>query len=157
MDILNSVAHLRREIGNDEFDALISSDNTEAVRQFAQELVEKSLPKEMTVGGRTYDILGFLQGGEKPVKGDVMVNRAETLNANLGQDDGEHILKYQNEIPVVLRGKVAFVFTGWHYSGDFKDVVSYIFYGNSKQWTQTWDTLLEAIYDRRFKLLRRKY
>jgi hypothetical protein len=154
MDTLHSVVHLQREIGDEAFNALVSSDNTEAVRQFAQELVEKSLPTKMTVGGRTYEILCFLKGDEKSVIDHVMVDRAKEMNANLGQDDGEHILKHQDEIPVALRGKVAFVFTDWRLpdgSGDACGV-----YWNDDRWVRGWGWLDDDDWSGDGRLLRRK-
>ena len=154
MDTLHSVAHLQREIGDEAFSTLISSDNTEAVRQFAQGLVEKALFKEMTVGGRTYDILGFLKGDEKLVIGQVMVDRAKEMNANLGQDDGEHILKHQDEIPVALRGKVTFVFTDWRHPDNPGLVYSVCW--NGGQWVRYWNWLDDDYWGGNSRLLRRK-
>lgn len=154
MDTLKSVAYLQKEIGDEAFKALVSSDNTEFVYQFAQELVKKSLLTEMTVGGRTYEILGFLKGDEKSVFGNVMVDRAKEMNANLGQDDGEHILKHQDEIPVALRGKVAFVFPDWRRLGDPKDV--YFVYCNGFRWVRDWDWLGSNGWCGHDRVLRRK-
>jgi hypothetical protein len=53
MDTLRSASHLQRELGDDLFNALVSSDNTEAVRQFANGLVKDALPTSMTIAGRT--------------------------------------------------------------------------------------------------------
>lgn len=69
MDTLLSTAHLRREIGEDRFNALISSDNTGKVKAFCDQLIQDAILKTMTVGGRNYDILGFLKGSEKSVDG----------------------------------------------------------------------------------------
>ena len=153
MDTLHSVAHLQREIGDEAFNALISSDNTEAVRQFAQGLVKKALPTEMTVGGRTYDILGFLEVGETSVVGHTMVGRAKKMNANLGQDDGEHILKHQDDIPTSLQGKVIFVFTDWRHP-DFPEF-AYCVYWDGGQWVRDWGWL-GGSWDGHDRLLRRK-
>jgi hypothetical protein len=68
----------------------------------------------MTVGGRTYEILSFLQGEER-VRGNIMVARAKDMNAHLGEDDGEYILAHQEDIPSSLRGKITFVFTDWQH------------------------------------------
>ena len=113
MDSLHSVAHLQREIGDDLFATLINSDNTAAVRRFAEELRKSGPPMSMTVGGRTYDILGFLEDGEGCVNGLFMVHRARNrkMSAHLGKEEWEHILAHQDEIPVDLRDKVSFAFT----------------------------------------------
>ena len=82
--------------------ALIDSGNTGKVRQFCDGLLESALPTEMTIAGRTYDILSFLRGEKKSVKGVVMVAGAKEMSAHLGKDDGEHLLKHQGDIPVAL-------------------------------------------------------
>lgn len=153
MDTLRSVAHLQREIGDDLFNLLVSSDNTEAVRQFAQKLVENAFPTTMTIAGRTYDILGFLQGDEKSVVGHTMVKRAIEMGANLGEDDGQHILKHQDEIPAVLRGKVVFVFTDWRRPGS-PGRVGCVFWGDDR-WVSDWHWLGRD-FGGRFRVLRRK-
>ncbi|MDP3244691.1 MAG: hypothetical protein Q8M83_03485 [bacterium] len=86
-----------------------------------------ALPATMTVAGRTYDILGFLKGDEKSVTGSTMVKRVKKMNANLGQDDGEHLLKHQDQIPVQLRGRVVFVFTDWRHPVDYGNV-AYVYW-----------------------------
>jgi len=118
MDTLRSTAHLQREIGDELFDALVSSDNTDAVREFAKTLVKDAMPTSFTVGNRTYDMLSFLRGNEKSVVGHTMVERAKEMNANLGEDDGQYLLDNQQDIPVALRGKVAFVFIDWRLPDD---------------------------------------
>ena len=85
----------------------------------------KSLPTELTIGGRTYDILSFLKEGEDSIIGHEMVKRAKELNAHLGKDDREHLLKHQNEIPTELRGNVYFVFTDEPHPDD-PDLVAYV-------------------------------
>lgn len=108
----------------------------------------------MTVGGRTYEILGFLKGDEKSVIGHVMVDRAKEMSANLGKDDGEHVLKYQNEIPAALRGKVAFVFTDCRRPGDPERVRD--IYWSGDRWVGDWDRLDGVNWNGIDRLLRRK-
>lgn len=134
MDTLRSAAHLAREIGDDAFAALVSSDNTDAVRAFANGLVKSSFPVQMTVGGRTYDILTFLHEGENVVAGTTMVSRAKKMDASLGQEDGEHLLAHQDGIPVALQGKVVFVFTDWRHPGDPGHVA--FVYWDGGRWVQ---------------------
>jgi len=71
------------------------------------------LPSEMTIGGCTYEILNFLKGDEKCVDGRTMLMRAKKMNAHLGFEDGEHLMIHQDEIPVMLRDEVSFIFTAW--------------------------------------------
>ena len=136
MDTLRSVSHLQRELGDDLFNALVSSDNTEAVRQFVGGLVKDTLPTEMTVSGRTYEILGFLQGDEKSVVGHTMVTRAKEMQAHLGKDDGQHLLDHQEEIPEILRGKVVFVFTDWR-NPALSGHVAYVIWRGGR-WVRLW-------------------
>jgi hypothetical protein len=111
MDTLRSAAHLQRELGDELFTALVSSDNTGAVRELAEKLFQANLPAEITVHGRTYAVLSCFKKDEKSVVGRTMVERAKEMNTHLGKDDRKHILKYQDEIPALLRSHVAFVFT----------------------------------------------
>jgi len=139
INTLRSVAHLQREIGDDLFEALVSSDHTEAVRRFAKKLA-KILPTKITVGGRTYEILPILREGEESVKGDIVVARAREMNAHLGIDDGEHLLAHRDELPAVLRGQgIVFVFTDWCHPEDPKSVARVYHIGGD--WTLGWDGL----------------
>ena len=95
--------------------------------RFKTEAVTSALPTEMTVGGRTYEILGFLKGDEESVPGDVMVSCAKEMGANLGKDDCDHLLAHQNEIPVALRGKIVFVFPDMRSPGD-RGYVAYLYW-----------------------------
>jgi len=115
--------------------------------------VEARVSTTMTIGDRTYEILGFLQGDEKSVPGSVMVERAEEMQANLGQEDGQYLLDHQEEIPEVLRGKVVFVFPAWRHPVAHGGVACVDWDGC--RWLQGWDWL-----DRGFRdgdrVLRRK-
>ncbi len=110
--MLKELAHLQEQLGDERFEALIDPDNDIKVKEFCDGLVKDSLPTEMTVGGRTYDILRFLWE-DKRSEVSHLVNRIKEMNANLGKEDGEYILKHQNEIPVSLREKANFVFSDW--------------------------------------------
>ena len=153
MNTLNSAAHLQREIGDEAFKALISSDNTNIVRQFAQSLVKRALPIEITVGGRTYELLKPLREGEMPI-GSIMLERVKKINANLGQDDGEHILKHQNEIPINLRNKVIFLFPDWLHPDNPKKA-AYVAW-EIVQWVQKWHLIGHDYWCGNVRLLRPK-
>ena len=116
---------------------------------------EDVLPTTMTVGGRVYDILSFLRGNEKFVNGHIMVERAEEMGANLGKDDGEHLLKNQGDIPVELRGKVIFTFTDWRRPGDSGYVADVYWDGGSRRWVRDW-YWLDYDWHRQDRVLRRK-
>ncbi len=131
-----AMAHLLEQLGDELFAALIDSGNTGKVKEFCNGLLKNALPTTMTIGGRAYDILGFLQGDEKFVKGDVMVKRAVEMGANLGEDDGEYLLKHQDEIPVALRGKVVFVFTDWRHPA-YPGYVYYVDWSGGR-WIRDW-------------------
>lgn len=133
MNTLRSVAHLQRELGDGLFNTLISSDNTEAVRRFVQKLAEDTLPKEMTIGGRTYELIVFLREDEKRVRSKTLFERAAAMNAILGEGDGRFILKHQDDIPSQLRGKVSFVFPDWNDCGE--ESVNDVSW-NGSSWTQ---------------------
>lgn len=139
MDSLKSAAYLQREIGDELFAALVSSDNTEAVRKFAETLAN-ALPTEMTLGGRVYDILGFLREEDKgSVAGSVMVARAAEMDASRGKEDCEYVLAHQAEIPEALRGKVAFVFPDWRLPA-CPESVAYVYWLGGR-WVQDWSWL----------------
>jgi hypothetical protein len=153
MDELTLAAHLKEEIGTEAFKAIISPDNIEAVSQFAKNLVLKTLPKEMTIGGRTYEIIDLLKENETSINGYTMVERAEKTNANLGEEDGMHILKYQNEIPDSLRKEVTFVFPDWR-KPDIFQAVFVGFFG--KKWKENSHGLHAIDWDKTCRMLRRK-
>ncbi|HRH23516.1 MAG TPA: hypothetical protein PK295_02720 [Candidatus Magasanikbacteria bacterium] len=107
------------------------------------------VPTTMTVGARTYDILRFHRGRQK----STMVDQAKDLSAHLGQEDGKHILKHQDDIPAVLRGKVNFVFTDWRHPDD-QGRVAYVVW-NGDGWVQDWEWLVPQR-SGRSRMLRRK-
>ena len=115
--------------------------------------VKARVSTTMTIGDRTYEILGFLRGDEKSVPGSVMVERAKEMQANLGQDDGQYLLDHQEEIPQALRGKVVFVFPDWRRPGDPGCVACVDWRGN--RWVQDWYWLDCVWYDID-RVLRRK-
>lgn len=149
-----AMAHLLEQLGDERFAALIDSGNTGKVKEFCDALVKDALPSEMTVGGRTYDILGFHRG-EEYVKGDLMVSRAKEMNAHLGQNDGQHLLDNQQDIPAALRGKVAFVFTDWRHPDDPGNVYYVCWHEGSERWVKDWSWLDSDWHDD-CRVLRRK-
>lgn len=154
IDTLLSAAHLRRELGEELFEALVSSDNTAEVRGLAVKLLaKKGLPIEMTLDGVAYDILGFLRGDEKSVIGHTMVDRAKEMNAHNGKEERERLLKHQDEIPAILRGKVVFVFTDERHP-DSPEGVCYVYWGGDR-WVKYWGWLDDRWYDF-YRVLRRK-
>jgi hypothetical protein len=58
------------------------------------------------------------------------MERAVNMNANLGEDDGQHILRHQDEIPKIFRyNNTYFVFANW-LNPEYKDSFYYIYWGN---------------------------
>ena len=113
-----------------------------------------ALPVEMTVGGRTYEILGFPREDKKVLVRQNLVERVKKMNANLGREDGEHILKYKDEIPASLRGKMLFVFTDWRYPDDPEN--AFCVYWDDDRWARYWYWLGRDDWVGRGRLLRRK-
>ena len=149
-----AMSHLLEQLGDERFAVLIDSGNTGKVKCFCDTLVKDALPTTMTIGDRTYDILGFLRGDEKYVKGDVMVARVVEMGANLGKEDGQYLLDHQDEIPVALRGKVVFVFTDWRHPGSSEGV--YYVYWDDDRWVRYWRWLARD-FRGYCRVLRRKY
>ena len=112
------------------------------------------LSTEMTVGGRAYELLGFLRGNETSVAGRTMVKRAKKMNANLGKEDGQHILDHQDEIPAILRGRVYLVFTDWSHPDGFGGIACIHWEGG--RWIQHWDWFVDDYWYGHFRVLRRK-
>lgn len=124
------------------------------VKDFCGQLLKDALPTTMTVGDRTYDILGFLLGDETSVVGHTMVGRAKELSAHLGADDGQYLLDHQQDIPVVFRGKVVFVFTDWRHPDDSESV--YYVYWYDGRWVRNWSWLNFDYWHGDGRVLRRK-
>lgn len=154
MSDFRKLAHLYEQLGEDRFQVLISSDNTGKVKDFCDQLLKDALPTTMTVGDRTYDILGFLRGDETSVVGHTMVERAKEMSAHLGADDGQYLLDHQQDIPVALRGKVAFVFTDWRHPG-VSGGVDYVGWGGGR-WVRLWGWLGFGDWVGNDRVLRRK-
>ncbi len=151
--MFRELAHLKEQLGDERFAALIDSGNTGKVKEFCDQLLKDALPTTMTVGGRTYDILGFLEEGETSVVGSTMVVRAKEMSAHLGKDDGQHLLDHQEDIPEALRGKVAFVFTAWRHPVNPENV-AYVNWSGDR-WVQNWNGLGSG-WSGRDRVLRRK-
>ena len=102
---------------------------------------KNAVPVSLTVGGRTYNILGLHKESEEYIKGKTFVARAKEIDANFGKDDVQHLLKYQKEIPAVLRGKVRFVFPDWQ-CPDTHGIVYCVGWNKSLScWKEYWDSL----------------
>jgi hypothetical protein len=115
-----------------------------------------TLPTEMTIAGRTYEILSFLKEGEKSVYGGVMVERAKEMNAHLGQEDCEFLLAHQNEIPPALRGEIEFVFPDLRGRDPAEDREFVACLGSDDGGWYQGQPWLAGVWDDRVRLLRRK-
>ncbi|MBI2444612.1 MAG: hypothetical protein HYV42_05235 [Candidatus Magasanikbacteria bacterium] len=152
MSDLRALAHLEEQLGEARWQALISSGNTGKIKEFLDTLPECAIPTEMILGGVAYDILSFLRG-EQSVKGDLMVERAKEMGAHQGKKEREHLLAYQDEIPVALRGKVVFVFTDDRRPGGPEYVCCVCW--DDDRWVSRWDWLDGGFFGR-CRVLRRK-
>ncbi|MDO8505777.1 MAG: hypothetical protein Q7S48_04335 [bacterium] len=153
MEDFRKWAHLVEQLGEQRVNVLIDSGNTGEVMALCDKLINAPLPTEMTVGGRTYDILGFLEGDKESVMGDMMVARAKDANAHLGQEDGEYLLANQGDIPVAFQGKIMFVFTDWTILGSLGSL--YYICWNGYDWVKSFRWLTNAWHDN-YRVLRRK-
>ena len=157
MDLFKKVLSFFEDLGSEYFSALLDESNRGKVKEFCKTLVitksqtSESLPIEMKVGDRTYEILGFLKEGEKNVVGHEMVKRAKEMNAHLGQDDGQYLLDHQQDIPVALRGNVIFIFTDCRHPDNSDYVYGVCWVGD--RWIRDWSWLGYGVY---FRVLRRK-
>lgn len=105
-----------------------------------------------TIAGRVYELVPFLKKGEWSVRGDVMVERAKELNANLGEEDCRFILEHQDQIPEEFQGKFFLIFTAWrHLSGPQR--IAYLEMGDY-YWYQDW-AWLDDVWCNDVRLVRR--
>lgn len=161
MSDLRKLAHLKEQLGDERFAALINSGNTGKVKSFCDQLCdqlfEDSIPTSMTIAGRTYEILDFLREEDREsVSGSTMVERANEMQAHLGQDDGQHLLNHQEEIPEALRGKVAFVFIDWRLPARPAHVTYIHWCGNRWVMDIQYGHWLTCVFSGNGRLLRRK-
>ncbi|MFA6410278.1 MAG: hypothetical protein WCW26_01755, partial [Candidatus Buchananbacteria bacterium] len=112
--MFRKVAHLQEQLGPERFAILVDSGNTGKVRDFVNQLIRDALSAPLVVGGRTYRFVDFVEKGSR-AGGATLLKRAEEESANLGKEDGQYLLDHQGEIPIALRGQVAFVFPGWRH------------------------------------------
>jgi len=103
-DVLGKITRRWWEVLRRVMEGTLNPDAVATAFQQIAEGTQDMLPTEMTVGNRTYKILGFLRGDEKSVIDHTMVERAKEMNANLGEDDGQFLLDNQQDIPVALGG-----------------------------------------------------
>lgn len=93
----------------------------------------------LELGDRVYEIVPCLELGEESVLGDVAVQRAEELSANLSEDEGSYIISHYREIPAEFEGTVTMVFTGWRHTGSPRNVAN--LYWHDGQWFKHWTYL----------------
>ena len=110
----------------------LRNDNT---NNSGEELIEgsSSIPTKMTVGDRTYDILSVAEKSQTPV-GHSVIKQIKKMNAHLGKEDAQYLLRHQLDIPTVLQGKVNFIFTDYRFDGDFNDVCCVTWNSHHQKW-----------------------
>ena len=72
MNDFRKLAHMWEQLGDERFQALISSDNTGKVKDLCDQLLKDAIPTKLVNIGpenRSYDILSFLRDGEEYVIG----------------------------------------------------------------------------------------
>ena len=153
MSKLRELAHLQKQSGEDRSNGMKSSNNRGMVSDPCDQLLMDAMPTSMTVGDRTYNMLGLLRGDETSVVWHTMVERVKEMNAHLGNDDGQYLLDNQQDIPVALCGKVVFVFTDWHHP-DYPMSVGCVFWCDDR-WVRDWGWS-DRNFDGRDRVLRRK-
>lgn len=110
-----------------------------------------TIPTTFTVGGRTYKLVSFHKEGKSSITCDTMVERAPELDANLGREDGEVILKHQDKIPQEFQGKLL-VFTAWRSPSNPRYFAFLFWFG--VRWYQYWRRLDDGWCDRDRLLVR---
>lgn len=154
MSDLKAMKNLKKELSDEQFAALINSNNIERVKEFCDKLINDIFPTRMTVGGRVYEIRSFLKAKEEYISGNAMIARANAMGDNLGKEEAEHILRYSGDIPASLRGKVKFVFTDWRKPGGPGDV--YCARWEISQWVGYWHWLSDN-WDASYRVLFRRW
>jgi hypothetical protein len=118
-------------------------------------VANSKVPKSITIGERTYEILSLLIKKELDIAGFDMISRAEDLNANLGEEEGRYILEHQKDIPADLEGKIIFILPNWR----IRTLPSYFYWiewdKDSKKWEQSSHRLDNYSYGGICRLLRR--
>jgi hypothetical protein len=138
------------ELSKEELEVLLDESNAKKVQEFCKTLIasksenSESLPTELKVGDRVYEILGFHKKGEESIVGHEMVKRVAEMKANLGEDDGQYLLDHQQDIPESLRGKIYFAFT------------DFCVFWLDGCWVRHWNLLGDFYWDGNFRVLRRK-
>ncbi len=87
--------------------------NTQDIVQWLA-AIKPELLLEFNLEEERYELFSFLRGAETTTPGFALLERAKSLRADCGEDDCQRFLKYQDQIPRGLRGKIQIVFTGCH-------------------------------------------
>ena len=98
-----------------------------------------TLPTTFTIVDRTYELVPILEEGESYVNGDTLVERAQELGANLGEEEGRFISEHQDEIPQEFQGKFYLVFTAWRNLSNPQYVAYLDWHGHN--WYRHWHWL----------------
>lgn len=164
--ILTAVARLYDNLGHDLFKCLVSFDNVDVVREFAEKLVRSSLPSRMILGDRSYKLVSCLREGEDRVTQQELLDRAQEMEV-CGEDEGRYIFDHQKEIPVQLQGKqqysaVEFVFPDWRapYNASCMAIIVYSppprWRYEKDHWRQWFDSFDAGCGQRKYYVVREK-
>ena len=126
--------------------------------------LKSAVPTIMTLGNRTYEILGYLRGHEESVTGETMAKLAKKMNANLGKEECLYVWKHRHEIPAEMwvtgkQGRIVLLFPAWQYRGRHEGPVACIYYFSSencfyRSWAHGW---CDQVFCGNGRLLRRTF
>jgi hypothetical protein len=124
--------------GDERFEAMIKMARAGKITGKVQSVLT------LAISGREYDILTFASEVEQMVSGHTMVDRAVFMEADLGEEDGQYVLDHQQDIPVLFRGRIEFVFTSWRRRENNEDIHFISWDSDKSRWVKTFWLLTEG-------------
>jgi len=152
-DILD-FADLRTYLGKQRFRTLADDLNRSLVKEFADWLLNIELPDSIVLPDGTYEVVSFLREGEESIDGELVLQRARELGANIGATDGEYLLRHQASIPAVFRKRVTFICTSWWSSREWGEVWFIMWDDISNRWEKRRSVMHGHSYSSNMRLLR---
>lgn len=147
------LAHLEEQIGPRRFDKiLLNPEFTGRIRRCLDDILEGPLSDLITVGGRTYAVLCFLNDDEVACSGDEMSSRLKQGRLTIGKSSAQHFLGNNSEIPSVFQDRVVFVIPNWESKKSSERFVA-CFEWADKAWSLTWRCLEHGTFDGRYRAL----
>jgi hypothetical protein len=84
----------------------------------------------LNLGDRAYEIPSIIADGEIVGRNEILA-RIKREDAELGKDDGQWFKKYQDDIPMVLRERLVYIFTMWRHP-EHPDFIALLFWGGDR-------------------------